>query len=530
MFRTLIRIAIAVVGLGIGDASADRFAIETYVGARPAEAESVMHVLRPILEARRFIARPAPLQELFVDRATRPGAADPRFDGEKWSANVEKGVNAFINASDDRDFDGVVTILEPLISNVRRNPVVLAREPKYREAMRRALIYYALARERQGRTATAHASAATNDIDRATLSKRASTAAEQRDATMAELIRSYPNRIIAAKDFGSEAEALFQRTRRELDKLGRARVEIDSGDADAVIYFNEMIEGRGKATIGDLVPGPCRVLIQTSTGDSIQYELQLIPNQTSRVSADLELDPVLVLSPWVGFNYANERQRAQEAELIVKLANGTGAIVAATFNVSQRNGHPLVIGTYYAARDGRLVRSALVEMRGHDDIEPLEELVKYLEGGPATDGVVPVQHPAHIPPPTPAPRDGSGTTEPDEAADIVPPSAKPPSPNALVPDRDHEHRYVLPGMVLGAGLVAVGAGVYLGHTSSRDSNSPGPKVYSQTALSLEIAGGGVIIVGFVLLHYAGHARKASKVAPSVSVTSSSAMLGWSGSF
>jgi len=343
-------------------ASAERIAVESYVGKRPPEAERVMATFAPILEKYGYVARPEALVRIFGERVSRPGQADARYSGAQYAAQVEVGVNAYV----DLEYERAAKALGATILRARENPIVLAREPQYREAMLRALLYYALANGRRA-----------EDANRAT----AAEAATARDEAMAELIRSFPTKVILRKDFGQEAEQLYAKLRKQLDAAGRGRIEVAAADADTVIYVDETIRGQHAATIGDLVPGHYRVLAQFATGESRQYDVEVLPNQTSRLAIDADLDATFTVADWVGFHFATDADRAsQEPRLVSKLVReNTTDLIAATFTVATDGHHLTVIGTMYAAANGRLVRAGTVELTNDHDRDGLDQLAAYLE-------------------------------------------------------------------------------------------------------------------------------------------------------
>ncbi len=530
------RVLMCVVGaLHAANAGADSFAVETYVGSRPAEAERVMARLRPILLREGFVADPAMLSTMFAEHRTQPGLLDPRFDGDKWTKRIEDGVSAYVDADTDAAFDLAATILGPQLAVARRNRLVLAREPKYREEMRRALIYYALARGRQSTAAEKRANAAGKDADRDRFSEHAAAAATDRDAAMADLIRTYPRQVILTKDFGGEAELLFQRSRREADSLGRARLEVSSIDPDAVVYFNEMVQGRSKATIGDLVPGRSRVLVEAPSGEALEYSVELIANQTSRITADLEFDSMLHLGPWVGFTYRSAKDRAGEAELVVKLARSTSGSVAATISVARRNGRSVVSGTVYGALNGKLGRSAEVVLTGRDDDGMLFHLSRYLATGVGVEYVTVLEHPEYTAPPA-APLQEIPVTPPptlvkEAAASSAPlPPAREPTRSATTSD-DGLPRYLLPTLVIAGGLGAVAAGTYISWTVTPSEAGPQQKyLYSKPGIALAVGGGVVTIFGGYLWYRAWRSAGPPKTAPTMALSSNGATIGWAAAF
>ncbi|HEY4244026.1 MAG TPA: hypothetical protein VGM88_29640 [Kofleriaceae bacterium] len=322
----------------------------------------MMATLAPVLEKYGYVAKPDALVKIFGERNSRPGQADPRYSGPQFAADVEVGVNAYV----DLEYERAAKLLDAAIMRARENPIVLAREPQYRDAMLRGLLYYALANGRRA-----------DDANRAV----ATEAAAARDDAMAELIRSFPTKVILRKDYGQEAEQLYAKMRKQLDGAGRGRIEIGADAADTVIYVDETVRGQHAATIADLVPGHYRVLAQFQGGESRQYDVEVLANQASRVVVDSELDPTLTVADWVGFRFANDADRAaQEGRLVSKLVrSNTADLIAATFTIVAENHRITVIGSMYAAATGHFVRAGMIELVNDHDREGLDQLAAYLE-------------------------------------------------------------------------------------------------------------------------------------------------------
>jgi hypothetical protein len=290
---------------------------------------------------------------------------------------------------------------------MRQNSLVLTRDPKNRELALRTMVFYALA---CGRLAKANG----------VMPAEAEKLTRLRDETMVEVIRSFPSKIITAKAFGVEAEELFLRLRDELDKSGRGGLSISVSDLDAVIYINEIVHGTAKVDVGDLLPGIYRVLLQMSTGESRQYDIEVTAKQVSRLAVDWDVDSLLVVGAWVGFKYPTEKEHAREAQLVRQLAQKrSNADVAATVTITHVHGRPAVIGTTYAVASGKLLQSGRVELAGTiSDERTLDHLVDYMMGHATAEGVTPVEHPEYTPPP------------PDPAPEIEDTPASPAPPSA----------------------------------------------------------------------------------------------------
>jgi len=389
-------------------AVADRLVFESYVGTRPADAERIAVLVHSVFDRRGFIADLPTLTRLLHEHAYRPGVVAPKFE-EVLRNDARSGENDFTGGK----FKKAAEELGKLIIAMRQNSLVLTRDPKNRELALRTMVFYALA---CGRLAKA----------KGVMPAEAEKFTRLRDETMVEVIRSFPSKIITAKAFGEEAEELFLTLRDQLNKTGRGGLSISVSDLDAVIYINEIVYGTAKVDVGDLLPGIYRVLLQMSTGEARQYEIEVTAKQVSRLAVDWDVDSLLVVGDWVGFKYPTEKEHAREAQLVRQLAQKrSNADVAATVTITHVHGRPAVIGTTYAVASGKLLQSGRVEIAGTiSDETTLDHLVDYMMDHADAEGVTPVEHPEYTPPP------------PDPAPEIedTRASAEPPPPTtAAVP-------------------------------------------------------------------------------------------------
>ncbi len=419
-------------------ARGERLLFESYVGNRPAEAARIAPLVRSVFERHRFTVDPLVLAMYFREHRYRPGAASPKL--VDMLQRVER------RAEDDFWEERYLKVIEDLrnqIAWMRQNPQVFAREPKHRETALRILVFYALACDRQ-----AHVLADRPD-DAAKFER-------MRDDAFAEVIRSYPTKVIGPRDFGEEGEKHFLRVRDQLNQAGRGKISVTVSEPDAIIYINEVVQGTAKVTAGDFVPGIYRVLIVLPTGEGREYEVEVTPNQTARLVVDWAVDSLLVLDGYAGYRYRNEKEHAREAELVHLLGQKhTNADMTATVTIAYARGRFSVTGTSYETRTGKILHSGSVELVGSPSSDTmLNRLADCLVEGVCAEGVLPVSHPEYTPPP-PDPELGPSvppvqpTTRTVEQADAVPAPAG--RRTAWTPT-------VLPAVTMGAGALVIAGG------------------------------------------------------------------------
>lgn len=365
-------------------ARADRIAMEAYVGDRPAEAERVLAPIRPVLQRHGFVADPDALAKRFAAHAWRSGGV--RTVGLQIFKKVENGIREFEDAK-----LGAASTLEDALDLARTNPTAWVNEPKYRDRVRRGLLFYALALNLRAKDARDHASRAKGKkqseyLDRANTDERA------RDDALAELIRSFPGFVVKADEFGSQAEALFQEANKRAQQGGTGSLELDVDDPNVIVYVNEAQQPR-KTTLGNLVAGTYRILVVSAT-ESHEYRADVLPNKRSRVVVKWGLDSVLRLDGWVGFAYSAESDRQQEQEMLSALVRASGAVDIATTLSVKADGSAVVARSYDLQR-GRLLASCTLQTSRKPDIKAMEELARCVTGEdkrPTFASAAPTQH------------------------------------------------------------------------------------------------------------------------------------------
>jgi hypothetical protein len=350
-------------------ARADRIAMEAYVGDRPANAERVLAPIRPVLERHGFVATPGALAKRFAAHAWRSGGV--RTVGLQIFKKVEDGIREFEDAK-----LSAANTLKDALALAGANPTAWVNEPKYRERVRRGLLFYALAlnlRAKDGRDRASRVKGKKQSdyIDRANADERA------RDEALAELIRSFPGFVVRADEFGAQAEALFLEASRRALQRGTGSLELDVDDPSVIVYVNEAQQPR-KTTLGNLVAGEYRVLAVSAT-ESHEYQVDVVPNKRSRVVVKWGLDSVLKLDGWAGFAYRAEHDREQEQELLSALVRASGAVdVAATLSV--KSDGSAVIARSYDLQRGKSLASCTLPSNRKPDRQAMDRFARCLTG------------------------------------------------------------------------------------------------------------------------------------------------------
>jgi hypothetical protein len=351
-------------GVARAEDPASRIAIESYSGPRPREVRQAMAALRDALTARRFVSQPSALTKLLGEQAPQPGVSDRQFTSRVFAREIDAGENLYI----DENYKAAASKLGSAIDRVRRNSEIL-REAQSRELKLKGLVLLAQSYGRWSddpgdRDAQAHAQA--------------------RDDAMLEVHRSYPNREITVKQFGPEGARLWRAVADAPRRTGRGRLSVRVNDPDVLIYVDEVPRGNGAVVLGDLVPGPYRVLLVPPSGTSRVFTVTVPARSEARLDVDWDVTSVLVVGEdYVGFNFETDMARKREGDLARRFAHRRGAVMVAVLTVNQSRRRLAIVGSLYSVWSGRLVRNGMVELGAYNDAARIEQLAGYLD--PTTD-------------------------------------------------------------------------------------------------------------------------------------------------
>ncbi|MEP6864772.1 MAG: hypothetical protein ABJE66_29400 [Deltaproteobacteria bacterium] len=475
---------------------ADRIALESYIGSRPSEADRVMSTMRPLLERERFTVDAHALQRDFSAHLFRSGGV--KTIGPKMSADVDSGIGQFLNAS----WADAVKTLRAAVELARANPIAWVNEPKYRSQVQRGLLYLALS------------SSKLNDEEIAAKRHHSGTIdlASERDLAMQELIRLFPSFVVSRKQYGLEAEQLFQRIRSEQTSLGRGSLELDIDDPNAIAYVDDTVRPT-HTTIGDLIPGEHHVLV-VSNYASHEYSVEVIPRQIARLNIDTDLDAVLAVgNDWVGFMYPSQTERTtHEAQYVADLVGkNTSATMAAVLTVGHDNGHLAVTGILYRTSSAKQVRTCQVVLSNASDATSLTKLITCLTAGndafqSNASPIKPEVSAGTTTTTTPPKSDAFATSDPGNTGATAP--APSPIEHLEAGASEGKPSYALPVTMVGLGAIAVGIGVYMNVTVEPPAMPPQPHyLYSGTGLAIGVAGLAVGAIGGYLWYRAAHSPR-----------------------
>ncbi|MCC6993087.1 MAG: hypothetical protein IT370_00525 [Deltaproteobacteria bacterium] len=431
-------------------------AIESYGGARPRDAGGFMAPVLAELEARGYAS--GKLGARIEDEVSLPGeslAPAAIADAERL---IDHGYRAFLKG----EFETATDELGRALDVLRSRPATIARNQQLRDPTIKAHLGLSLAHLRLG-----HAEAATQ--------------------TMAEFVRSFPDREISRASYGPEPAELAKKVRAELTQRGRATLSISVDDPTAVIFINERFLAVGQASATDLFAGRYRIYVQRGTTPGRVHLVDVVPGSEHKLAVRWQLDAALSTRPFVGLVFDSEAARAaSDAQLASDLGVGLDASQVVVLTITSIDRRRVIMGRVLDPGTGKASRSGALALEpappGRDK---LVGLARYLAGGKPPIGV----------------DTDPGETRPDGEGDTAEEPVPTPAPAAL--DRGGRRPYRLwKWLALGGGVAAAGAGVALIVLDGRKScSTTGCSDEYDTALPGYVSAGvgaALIGVGIVL--------------------------------
>ncbi len=521
-------------------AYADRIAVEAYVGDRPADAERVLAPIRPVLKRHGFVVDPDVLTKRFEAHVWRSGGA--RTAGTSIYKKIEDGIREFEDAK-----LSAASKLKDAIELARANPVAWVNEPKYRDQVRRGLLYFALALNLSAKEARDQMSRAKGKRQ-AEFSERASADEQARDEAMDDLLRNFPAFVVKADDFGVQAEALFVDANKRARQNGGGSIDLDVDDPNVIVYVDEAQQPR-KTTIGNVVAGRHRVLV-VSASESREYPIDVMPNRRSRVVVRWNLDSTLKLGDWTGFAYTSESERKRERDLLTALIGTSGSVdISATLTV--KAGASEVVGQSYDMRSGKPLASCTLDVSKRAATDAAEQFARCLANEKDDRRVAGADRPPRLPSTTAA---ASTTENPTVAAaslDVNRSDGDEESDQGSgeLPATGASHRWMLWTAIGSFGVAAIGGGLTAKFVlDGRAAGDELDRVCADTCTSEQaktiiakqdtanhrawIAAGtsGVVVVGGAVFLFLWHRSGRPAGTPTAQIGPNGASVGWAVAF
>ncbi|HEU0036309.1 MAG TPA: hypothetical protein VFQ53_37105 [Kofleriaceae bacterium] len=463
-----------VVALGLAPTPAragDSIVLESYTGSKPdAYAKHVAALLQEL--SGRGFASSYEKVGLPYERRSRPtmsGGLPASF-----AQQVDAGHKAWISGQ----FEEAVKLLSAALAAARANTGAFAQNQGLRDAMLKALVDEALARNRLGDPV------AVKD-------------------NFAEIARGFSDKAPTRATFGAEAVNYYEQAQKELAVRGRGKLTVRVGSETAVVFVDERFEAVGGASRDGLLPGEYRVFAQFGKQLSRSHLVTVRPKEETSLTIDATLDLALQTGPKLnGFIFANAADREKyEAIYARDYANAIDASAVAVVGIDQVRGRPALVGVLVNRVNGRELRRASVALEPEPTPERLSALARFLAGEEVSGIDVQVN---------------------DESAQ---PSADGTPPGHDKDPVDQPARGELWGgwkyVAAGGAVVAVGAGAVLLATDGKCSSEPPPgtvcpDVYHNATpgwISMGVGAGLGVLSVYLFLRHDGEPARTAAIVP-----------------
>jgi hypothetical protein len=340
-FSLVVYFAAPTVRAAWADSMNDPVVVESYAGARPTAADRILEPLRVVLQERGFVVDPTVLAMRLEASATRPGLLDESVTESKLSQMFSNGMRAWGSGDEKEALDK----LEEAISASMRNPSLLSRASGLRKQLFRGYLLLALAQRRGGLGPAS-------------------------EATMRELIRTFPDRPIDLDEAGPEAHELYQFVVSDLAKSQPGALTVQVSDPSSVVFINEVLRRSGSRNVSlqGLLPGTYRVLVRSlDISDRVRvFNVPVYPSQRTILNVDWELDSVLVVDKWVGFRFGTTNEQGNEAAAARKLGVRAKSFVVVTLNLIRTRSAYRLMAKRYDTRTATLLAWCQVDLAGPD--------------------------------------------------------------------------------------------------------------------------------------------------------------------
>jgi hypothetical protein len=376
-------------------ASATVIVFETYEGRRPEKADFPMGMLRQEFDRLGYIASPPQVQRLLGNQLALPGSEPPiaavaaassgRQNGRssdkktrppsnpRWSAaallkELSNVHERWLAAKES--FDILLPALSKAVSDAFASPALIVADQTIRNKLQSVVLDLALINDKLAHTPS-------DDSSEKELAKRYQEAA---DDWMAEWIRTYGSEGITQKKNGPDADDLYTRVRDARDKLGRGVLSITVDDPNVQLYVNETIRSL-RHPVTDLSPGRYRGLMMGPNDDARLFRLEVLPNQTTRLTVDWSVSSSLVVSEWSVALVFLSATHPDPAVLACKLARfaGQSGVVLLGMEMVEKNWR--ATASLYSVQSGQVVRAGYTTLGSGELQKSSAALAQFIVNG-----------------------------------------------------------------------------------------------------------------------------------------------------
>lgn len=355
----------------------------------------IRHVLQDELNRPGLVASVPDVLEHLGSNVPLPSVTDPDLTAARLTEHLKAGIANWAGGQHQEAAER----LETALAEAADNPATVVSDPTLRQLIARAY------------------------VGRAVSLMRLNRVSEAKEA-IAELVRTTPEPSIL-DSWGTEADKIFQLSRKELVARGTGSLTIQVDDPTAIFYLDEAGQPHKTMFAADVLPGVYRVFVLDTMGRSRRYAIEVVPHGHATLgidwgrdtkleatisskrrierSHDIEFEATMspVPSLRIGFTFASFAERRLEGDYARRVA----ALVHSDFIVVvgriHWKGKPAVIGVLYQASTSTTVRVGVVPIFGNLDSERALASFLFAPDMPAPNVIALAAPPWETPPPDP---------------------------------------------------------------------------------------------------------------------------------
>jgi hypothetical protein len=288
---------------------------------------------------------------------------DPRLTVTALTEHLKLGIASWAEGRHKEAAEHLATAL----AEAAENPAIVVSDPTLRQLIPRAYVGWAVSLTRLNRV-------------------------EEAKQAIAELVRATPETSIR-DSWGTEAERIFQLSRKELAARGTGTLTVQIDDSSAIFYIDEAGQPHGTMFTADVLPGIYRVFVLDTTGRSRRYRVEVVPHHRTVLDINWHRDSCLEVrpeprrvrietrhgldfeatmsprQPRVGFTFSSYEERRREGNYSREIAAKTKSDLVAVIGRIRWKGDPALVGVLYQPGMTEPARVGIVPLVGEPEAE-----------------------------------------------------------------------------------------------------------------------------------------------------------------
>lgn len=285
------------------DSDSNFLVLESHVGSRPRDADYLLDPLLDELTRHGFRASSVTGTKIHSKHSLSSESLAEK-DIKKAREAINAGYQAYIHAK----YEGAIEECGRGIDILLSRPATMVRKRLLLNDLAKGLVVTSMANSRLSRD-------------------------DALEESMAEYLRTFPDREISKASYGPEGVKLYQTINRRLRKRNNTgKLQIAAGN-DAMVYVNETNVGIGSQEL-EVLPGRYRIYTQRGAKPGRVHLVDVEEDRTRTLVVDPLLDAALHTDDFVGFSFVSNEARAEFEERAARqlgMALGAKKIVLVGF-------------------------------------------------------------------------------------------------------------------------------------------------------------------------------------------------------